>query len=272
MVRRDVRDDARPRSTGSPRRGGGAPSRRLENGRASRPRPAEDRLARHPARASRPGSTTRSSTSTPSEVVVPTRRPAYEQDVGHEPGDRPLAVRPADRDDRYFCRSASLIIAAAWPGPPRSGGAPARAAVPGSRSTARRDREASRSVSARAASAIAWARSAPVHGNVDDPVARVRRAMDRDPAAALAVFRPEATRASRPPPATSPASHAAGRRRPRRTSACRPGRRSPYHVRRRPTATSTLTTGSSRYTFGPSSRRISTRRTIRARIASGAPS
>ena len=37
-----------------------------------------------------------------------------------------------------------------------------------------------------------------------------------------------------------------GTRPPRRTTACRPGSRTPYHVRRRPTETSTFTVGSSR--------------------------
>ena len=49
---------------------------------------------------------------------------------------------------------------------------------------------------------------------------------------------------------------------PSRTRAWRAGMRCPYQVRRRPTATSMRTAGSSRYRFGPSRRRISTRRTV----------
>ena len=79
----------------------------------------------------------------------------------------------------------------------------------------------------------------------DDPVARIGRAMDREPATALAVVRAQAAdpgddRGDRVGPV------AAGTAAPSRTSAWRPGSRWPYHVRRRPTATSTLTTGSSR--------------------------
>ena len=51
--------------------------------------------------------------------------------------------------------------------------------------------ETSRSARARAASVSVSARSRPVHGNVDDPVARVGRAVDRQSAAPLAVLEPQ---------------------------------------------------------------------------------
>ena len=79
----------------------------------------------------------------------------------------------------------------------------------------------------------------------DDPVARIRRAVDADPAAALAVLRPEAPR-----PVDDavdwPGQRRAGDLGREPDERVATGSRWPYQVRRRPIATSTLTTGSSR--------------------------
>ena len=80
----------------------------------------------------------------------------------------------------------------------------------------------------------------------DDPVARIGRAMDGQPGPALAVVDPQ------PADPGDDRGHAVGPvARPGRSPRGGPGHgdpgsRWPYHVRRRPTATSSLTTGSSR--------------------------
>ena len=80
----------------------------------------------------------------------------------------------------------------------------------------------------------------------DDPVARVGRAVDRQPAAALAMLGPEPPDPGRDRGRRSSGQSRAGTDRPSWTSGWRPGCRWPYHVRRRPIASSILTTGSSR--------------------------
>ena len=126
-----------------------------------------------------PGSTIRSSMSTPSEVVR--RRVARRaQDVGDQPGHGGLAVGPGDRDDR----DAPLRVAdpgrRSRPGR-RDPLAPARPEPLLARRSAAavRDGEMSRSARAMAASVRTRARSSAGPRERDDPVARVGRAMDR---------------------------------------------------------------------------------------------
>ena len=114
-----------------------------------------------------PGSTIRSSTSTPSEVVVPTCRPARTRMWVISRVTVLLPLVP-EIDTIGIRRSASRshvggVVRAACDRARSS----ARAAAPGRRSAGRvRDGETSRSASASAASVIVWARSAPVHGKV----------------------------------------------------------------------------------------------------------
>ena len=75
VVRRDVRDDADARSTRSPCRAGRA-RRGRSRGRRRRGRSGRGSASAPPGPVQSPGSTIRSSTRTPSDVVVPTRRPA----------------------------------------------------------------------------------------------------------------------------------------------------------------------------------------------------
>ncbi len=210
-----------------------------------------------------PGSTIRSSTRTPSDVVVPTCRPVPSRMwvMSRVTVDLPFVP---EIDTTGMRRSASRIQV----------GGEVRAASMRSvqRVTSRcwapvswvvRDDDTSRSARARAASASVRARSSPVHGNVtiQCPGSDERWTARPDRPS------PWSTRSRRTHAAT--AAMPSGQSRvgtwaPRWTSACRAGSRWPYHVRRRPMASSTLTTGSSRYTFGPSRRRISTSRTVPA--------
>ncbi len=193
-----------------------------------------------------PGSTIRSSTRTPSEVVVPTCRPATQQDVGDEPGHRALAVRPRDRHDRDPPVGVADPRRRRRPGggdplgPARERGAPGRRSAGRSATATRRARPA-RGGLGEGQRAL---RAGPREG--DDPVAGVRRAMDgaarRGPRRGR-----RAAGGPRPTIAATPSGQSrAGTSRPRWTSAWRPGSRWPYQVRRRPMATSSLTTGSSR--------------------------
>ena len=90
-----------------------------------------------------------------------------DEDVGRQPGDGALAVRAGDRDDR------DLAVGVADPRRRRRPRVGDRGVPAGDRPRGRlrsgglaAPGATSRSVSATAASAIDWARSAPVHGNV----------------------------------------------------------------------------------------------------------
>ena len=121
----------------------------------------------------------------------------------------------------------------------------------------------SRSTSARAASAIAFARSPSSHGQ-----ARIQCPGSDDrwtltgPAAPSGCSR-RSRRTQSASAATRAGCSSRGTAAVSRTRACRSGSRRPYQVRRRPIATSSFAAGASRYRFGPSSRRISMRRTAR---------
>ena len=108
-----------------------------------------------------------------------------------------------------------------------------------------RDGETSRSARAMAASVRIRARSSPVHGNVTiqwpGSDERWTASPDRPSPWSTRSRRTQATIA-----ATGSGHSRAGTFAPSQTRAWRPGSRWPYQVRRRPTATSTLTTGSSR--------------------------
>jgi hypothetical protein len=105
--------------------------------------------------------------------------------------------------------------------------------------------ETSRSASATAASAIAWALPDRCHGHstIQCPGSELRCTTTGPVPSAW-------SRLSRRVHATIPSTIRGQRSRgtaaPSRTRAWRPGLRWPYHVRRRPTATSVLTTGASR--------------------------
>ena len=192
-----------------------------------------------------PGSTSRSSTRTPSDVVVPTRRPARTRMWVIRRVTVLLPFVPVIETTGIF-RSASRIQA--------GGVVRASAIVADQRATARvlgtgqpraPRRRHSRSVSATAASAIEWARSAPVHGNVtiqwpgsDERWTTRRRGPRRR--------RPAAAGPSRPTRPTWRRPVLRAGRRPRAGPGVAPGLRWPYQVRRRPIATSILTTGASR--------------------------
>ena len=112
-------------------------------------------------------------------------------------------------------------------------------------SVARRPGGTSFSLSANAASAIDRARSAPVHGNVTIQWPGSDERWTASPPRPS----PWSKRSRRIQPtsaSTWPGHRRRGTATPRRTTAWRPGSRWPYQVRRRPTATSTLTTGASR--------------------------
>jgi hypothetical protein len=192
-----------------------------------------------------PGSTRRSSTSTPSDVVVPTRCPATLRmcvisrvtvllpfvPVIETTGIR----RSASRIQAGGVVRASPIRAlqrASW-----------RSCDPVSR--ARRAGETSRSARAIAASAIVWARSAPVHGNVTIQWPGSDERWTATPPVP-SPWSERSRRTQRTRASTEKGHCFAGTSAPRWTSAWRPGLRCPYHVRRRPTATSIFTTGSSR--------------------------
>ena len=210
-----------------------------------------------------PGSIRRSSTSTPSDVVVPTWRPARSRIrvISRVVVDFPLvpeiemmgiwrsALRihgGGDVEARWI-RSIQCIRRRSWD--------PVR--------WARRAGVAARSVSATEASAIRRARSAPTHGHVtiqcpgsDDRWARI----PPTPSAC-----PDRRRRAHPASVvTGSGQSRSGTLAPRRTSAWRAGTLCPNQVRRRPIASSTLTTGSSRYTLGPSKSRISITRIVPA--------
>ena len=112
-------------------------------------------------------------------------------------------------------------------------------------SVARRAGDTSRSARPNAASAMARPRSTPRHRPGDDPVPGLGGPVDRQPGGALRMIGPEATDPGRDRgDAVGPLR--AGTAAPSRTRAWSAGSRWPYHVRRRPTATSSLTTGVSR--------------------------
>ena len=210
-----------------------------------------------------PGSIRRSSTSTPSEVVVPTCRPApirmcvtsrvtvllpFVPEI-EMTGTRRSASRIQDagvvRASRI--RSDQRTSSRSW--------LPVRRAV--------RDGETSRPPRARAASVMVCARSAPTQGNV------MIQCPGSDERWTATPPRPSpwSDRRRRIQPTTATMSSGqsrGGTDAPRSTSAWRPGSRWPYQVRRRPMATSSFTTGTSRYTFGPSRRRVSISRTVPA--------
>ena len=246
VVGRDVGQDARVvRLVADAAQDDPAPGR-LEDGDVD-VAAGEDLLRAARARSSRPGSTIRSSTRTPSEVVVPTRRPARSRMWVISRVTVLLPLVP-EIDTIGTRRSASRIHVG---GVVRGLGDPLRPAR-SSRSCApvrlgaSRDGETSRSARARAASVSVRARSRAGPREGDDPVARVGRAMDGQPAPALAVVERAAAGPRRRRRRRRSGQSRAGTSAPSRTSACRPGSRWPYQVRRRPTATSSLTTGSSR--------------------------
>ena len=192
-----------------------------------------------------PGSTSRSLTRTPSEVVVPTRRSARTRmwvtslvtvllpfvPVIDTTGSRRSAFRihAGGVVREALIRSVQRSSRRSW--------APVR--------RVRRAGDTSRSERARAASAIVWARSAPIHGNVTIQCPGSDERWTTTPA------RPSSWSTRRRRIQSTRASIWAGQSRrgtstPRWTRAWRPGARWPYHVRRRPMATSTFTTGSSR--------------------------
>ncbi len=112
-------------------------------------------------------------------------------------------------------------------------------------SVARRAGETSRSASANAASAMARPRSTDAIGQVtiQCPGSEVRWTTSPAVPSRWSI-RSRRTHAAM---AATPSGHlAAGTAAPRRTRAWWAGSRWPYHVRRRPTATSSLTTGASR--------------------------
>ena len=122
----------------------------------------------------------------------------------------------------------------------------------------------SRSTRRSALSAIVCARSPSCHGQSRIQWPGIGRAMDDDRALRAIRMRPsQQSDPVREGRESAPAAPTAARPRASRTSWCRSGSRLPYQVRRRPIATSSLIAGSSRYRFGPSSRRISIRRTVR---------
>ena len=182
----------------------------------------------------------------PSEVVVPVCRPAS---IRMWLIRRVVVLLPFVPliDTIGIVRSASRIqpggvaVGRRRSGPPsgRAGAAGRRSGGPSgpARRCARRGRRRPR--------LIERARPAAVHGNVTIqwPGSDERwTARPARPAPWSARRRlSQATRA-----ATSSGQSRAGTGRPSRTRACRAGLRWPYHVRRRPIATSTLTTGSSR--------------------------
>ena len=118
-----------------------------------------------------------------------------------------------------------------------------RSWVPVSRAV--RDDDTSRSARAMAASVRVSARSAPTHGKVTIQwPGSDERWTRRPPRPSSCSSR---SRRTQPAMAATPSGQSrAGIAAPRWTSAWRPGSRWPYHVRRRPMATSSLTTGSSR--------------------------
>ena len=192
-----------------------------------------------------PGSTIRSSTRTPSDVVVPTCRPARRRTWVMSRVTVLLPLVP-EIDTAGTRRSASRTHSGGVARAPamrsvqratRRSWAPVRCAV--------RDGETSRSASARAASVRLIARSAPTHGKVTIQCPgsdeRWTASPPRPSPWSARRRRIQATTA-----ATLSGLSRAGTAAPRWTSACGPGSRCPYHVRRRPMATSSLTTGSSR--------------------------
>ena len=168
-----------------------------------------------------------------------------DEDVGDQPGDRALPVRAADAHDR------GPPVRVADPGRRRPASAVAMAPVCRSSrrvcapvSVARRAGETSRSARAKAASAMARPRSTTPSARSRSS-ARARRSGGRP---ARPCRRDGRSGAGGPRPRS---------RRRRRASRCRhrgtqadpgvgAGSRWPYQVRRRPTATSSLTTGASR--------------------------
>ncbi len=110
---------------------------------------------------------------------------------------------------------------------------------------AERAASTSRSVKATAASAIEWARSAPVHGKVTIQwPGSDERWTTTPPRPSPPSTRSRRTQSTNRP--TWPGQSFRGTVAPSRTTAWRPGSRWPYQVRRRPIPTSTLTTGASR--------------------------
>ena len=243
MVRGDVREDAdlvrlvAHAAQDEPAAG------RLEDGDVE-VAPAED-LPAPPGPVQSPGSTIRSSTRTPSDVVVPTRRSASSRMCVISRVTVLLPLVPLI-EMIGIRRSASRIHA--------GGVARASAIVASQRAIARdvdgpwraaRDGATSRSASSTAASAIECARSGPVHGNA---TIQCPGSVDRwtaTPPRVLAVVDTEsADPVDDPLDRGRPVASRNGRaqsddRVSARFALAEPGRR-------RPIATSTLTTGASR--------------------------
>ena len=192
-----------------------------------------------------PGSTTRSSIRTPSDVVVPTWWPAAMRMwvIRRVTVDLPLVP---EMETIGIFRSASRIqvggdaVASAMRSDQRvtrRSWAPVRRAV--------READTSRSARASAASVRIRARSSPRHGKVTIQCPGSDDRWTARPA------RPSRWSARRrliqvTSAATASGQSAEGIAAPRWTRAWRAGSRWPYQVRRRPRASSSLTTGSSR--------------------------
>ena len=199
-------------------------------------------------RAARPGPVAGLDQALVDEDAVRRRRPDVaagpEQDVGDEPRDGGLAVRPADRDDG----DAALRVA-----DPGRRGRPCRRdpCLPRLHEACLRPREARAAIGGHAA---APARRRPPRSSApalrratarSRPSVRGRRAVDGDGAGVLPV-RARRRRVHATSSATASGQSRAGTGRASRTSAGSAGIRYPRHARVRPTETSTLTIGSSR--------------------------
>ena len=192
-----------------------------------------------------PASTSRSSTRMPSEVVVPTWRPASRRMwvISRVTVDLPLVPVIETTGMR---RSSSRI---------QAGGAAEAAAIRSvQRATnrawvfvrrTRRAGETDRTARSYDASAISRDRSAPLQGQVTiQRPSSDARCTSHGPACSPWSARRRRVHATRS--ATASGQSRAGAVRPRCTRAESPGVRDPCHVLVRPTATSTLTTGISR--------------------------
>ena len=236
----------------------------------SRARPRRCRCGQGPGRrrrgrSSRPASTRRSSMSTPSEVVVPTCRPARRRMCVSM---RVVVLLPLVPLMLTVGMRRSASVIQVGPGPAAAVDPPENALQAAAAAPRRAWSRLAHRPAASAPSAISCARSRSRQGNatIQWPGSPVRwmvtgtvGAGGRPARVPLSRCR-RVTQAARSRTGGGAMARATGR--PRRTMAYAPGVRCPYQVRRRPTVTSILTVGSSRYRLGPSSSRTSTSRTM----------
>ncbi len=162
-----TRWSARSRRSTRSRHRAGRSRRAPSRGRRRRCRCGRGSGAAPPGPVQSPGSTIRSSTRTPSEVVVPTWRPARSRTWVISRVTVLLPLVPRDRHDRDAADRRRAATRAASRAPPAIRSvqrARSRSWAPVSRAV--RDGETSRSASASAASVRVSARSAPTHGKV----------------------------------------------------------------------------------------------------------